>query len=48
MLTVLRFKFGHLVISYGNQCSRYDVYGVNSCRLLMAPISAGIRTRLLP
>ncbi|MFE1826488.1 hypothetical protein [Streptomyces yangpuensis] len=48
VLTVLRTSLEHRLISYGNQCSRWEVYGVNSSRLLIAPISGGIRTRLLP
>ncbi|WP_199884409.1 hypothetical protein [Streptomyces sp. CB02488] len=48
MLTVLLASFEHRVISYGNQCSRWEVYGLNSSRLVIAPISGGMRTRLLP
>jgi hypothetical protein len=47
VLTVLLLRFLHLVSSYGNQCSRGDVYGSNTSRLAIAPISAGSRTRLL-
>lgn len=48
MLTVLSRSLTHLVNSYGYQCRRCEVYGSNTSRLVIAPISGGIRTRLVP
>lgn len=48
VLTRVRVTCSHLVISYGNQCRQREVYGSNSSKLVMFPISGGIRTRWLP
>jgi hypothetical protein len=48
VLTVLHLRLLHLVSSYGSQCSRADAYGSKTSRLVIAPISGGSLTRLLP
>jgi hypothetical protein len=45
---VLSTSREHRVISYGDQWSRREVWGLNSSEPAVAPISGGIRTRLLP
>ena len=48
MLTRLRASRMHYAISCGNQFRQCDLYGSNSSKLVMSPISGGIRTRWLP
>jgi phage baseplate assembly protein W len=48
VLTLLSASRVHLVNSYGYQRDRREVYGSNIVRLIMAPITGGIRTRLVP